>query len=99
MARNSNVKISLLRLFLMRIKRISVKKVINALLLAKKGEIDIDCETLERHQLKGGDVMNVVLGLIASKTAHVHLSLQEAFELDLDGVNLFEKVKLMAKQK
>ncbi len=98
MARSSGVKISLSRLFIMRIKRVSVKKIINALILAKKGELNIDHTILEKHHLKGGDVTNVVMGLIAANTAKICLSVNEALQQDQNGINVYEEIKKMAQK-
>jgi len=96
MARFSDIKISLFKLTLMRLKGISVKRIVNSLILAKKGEINIDIEILESHSKAGGNTINVIMGMIAAKTAHVNLNIRDACADDLNGINIYERIKEIA---
>ena len=95
MAKYSGLEISIGQFISMRFKRIPVKKMIHTLMLAKKGDITIDYKILESHHKTGGNVM----GLIAAKTAGIKLDIKKTLDDDKNGINIFEKVKDMAKNK
>ena len=99
MARISGIKITILQLLMMRLKGIAVKKILNAMILAKKGDISVPLTTLLNHYKNGGDNTNVILGLISAKTVGIDLSIEEAMKKDLQGINLFEQIKEKAEKR
>jgi len=88
----SGVKISLLRLIFMRLRKVSPREIVSGLLVASKGGIVINTDYLEAHYLAGGDVKNVVCGLVAAKNAGLNLTFKKACASDLKGINLVEVV-------
>jgi len=88
----SGVKISLLRLIFMKLRKVSAREIVSGLIVATKGGIAINTDYLEAHYLAGGDVNNVVCGLVAAKKSGLNLTIQKACSSDLKGINLVEVV-------
>ena len=90
-ARISGIRISLLDLIYMKIRRIAPAPIVRSMIMAAKAGIEIPNEALEAHSMAGGNVENVVTGMIASKNKDRKLSFSEACKLDLAGKDLTKK--------
>jgi len=87
-ARISGVKISLLELIYMKMRRIAPSPIVRSMIMAAKAGIEIDKDALEAHSLAGGNVENVVTGMIIAKNRDEQLSYKEACKFDLANKDL-----------
>ena len=78
-ARVSGVNISLLQLFLMRIRKVPANVITQALIEAHKaGLSEITRDDLEAHYLAGGNVVKVVHALVSAAKANIDLGFKMA---------------------
>lgn len=91
----SGVHISLVQLFLMRIRKVPPSTIVQALIEAHKAGLqDIRRDELEAHYLAGGHVQKVVHALVSANKANIQLSFQMATAIDLAGRDVFEAVQM-----
>ncbi|MBP5419953.1 MAG: flotillin-like protein FloA [Bacteroidales bacterium] len=96
----SGVRISLLQLFLMRIRNVPPKVIVQALIEAHKaGLTQVRRDDLEAHYLAGGHVYNVVHALVSANKANINLTFQMATAIDLAGRDVFEAVQMSVNPK
>ena len=96
----SGVRISLIQLFLMRIRKVTPSTIVNAMIEARKaGLIDITRDDLEAHYLAGGHVVRVVHALVSAAKANIELSFKTATAIDLAGRDVFEAVQMSVNPK
>ena len=76
-AKVSGVQISLLQLFLMRIRNVPPGTIVQAMIEAHKAGLEnITRDSLEAHYLAGGNVERVVHALVSASKANIELSFQ-----------------------
>ena len=91
----SGVHISLVQLFLMRIRKVPPAKIVNCMIEAHKaGLIEVQRDGLEAHYLAGGHIERVVHALVSANKAGIDLSFQMATAIDLAGRDVFEAVQM-----
>jgi uncharacterized protein YqfA (UPF0365 family) len=88
----SGVRISLLDLIYMKMRRIAPSPIVRSMTMAAKAEIDIQIDALEAHSLAGGNVINVVTGMITAKNKNVQLSFREACQMDLAHKDIAKEI-------
>ncbi len=94
-AQVSGVRISLVQLFLMRIRRVPPTKIVNCMIESHKaGLVDVKRDGLEAHYLAGGHIERVVHALVSASKAGIDLSFQMATAIDLAGRDVFEAVQM-----
>lgn len=94
-AQVSGVRISLIQLFLMRIRRVPPTKIVNCMIEAHKaGLTEVMRDGLEAHYLAGGHIERVVHALVSARKAGIDLSFQMATAIDLAGRDVFEAVQM-----
>lgn len=99
-ARVSGVKISLLQLFLMRIRKVPANVIVRALIEAHKaGLSDVNRDDLEAHFLAGGNVEKVVHALVSATKANIDLGFKMATAIDLAGRDVFNAVQMSVNPK
>ncbi len=99
-AKVSGVQISLLQLFLMRIRNVPPHAIVQAMIEAHKaGLSDITRDGLEAHYLAGGHVAKVVHALVSASKANIELTFQMATAIDLAGRDVFEAVQMSVNPK
>lgn len=99
-ARVSGVRISLIQLFLMRIRNVPPYIIVRALIEAHKADIkNLTRDQLEAHYLAGGHVERVVHALVSALKANIDLSFQMATAIDLAGRDVFEAVQMSVNPK
>ena len=82
----SGVHISLVQLFLMRIRKVPPAKIVNCMIEAHKaGLMEVKRDGLEAHYLAGGHIERVVHALVSASKAGIDLSFQMATAIDLAG--------------
>ena len=90
----SGVHISLIQLFLMRIRNVPPNMIVPSLIEAHKAGLDtVTRDKLEAHFLTGGHVQRVVHALVSASKANIELSFEKAAAIDLAGRDVFEAVK------
>ena len=99
-AKVSGVQISLLQLFLMRIRNVPPSTIVQAMIEAHKAGLEnITRDSLEAHYLAGGNVEKVVHALVSASKANIELSFQMATAIDLAGRDVFEAVQMSVNPK
>ena len=99
-AKVSGVRISLLQLFLMRIRNVPPGVIVQAMIEAHKAGLeDITRDSLEAHYLAGGNVERVVHALVSASKANIELTFQMATAIDLAGRDVFEAVQMSVNPK
>lgn len=99
-AKVSGVNISLLQLFLMRIRNVQPPIIVRALIEAHKAGLStLSHEALEAHYLAGGHVERVVHALVSASKANIDLSFQMATAIDLAGRDVFQAVQMSVNPK
>ena len=99
-AKASGVHISLVQLFLMRIRNVPPSTIVQALIEAHKAGLSfITRDGLEAHYLAGGHVAKVVHALVSAAKANIELSFQMATAIDLAGRDVFEAVQMSVNPK
>ena len=96
----SGVRISLVQLFLMRIRKVPPAKIVNCMIEAHKaGLTDVKRDALEAHYLAGGHIERVVHALVSASKAGISLPFQMATAIDLAGRDVFEAVQMSVNPK
>ena len=99
-AKVSGVQISLMQLFLMRIRNVPPSVIVQAMIEAHKAGLEnITRDSLEAHYLAGGNVERVVHALVSASKANIELSFQMATAIDLAGRDVFEAVQMSVNPK
>ena len=92
-AKVSGVRVSLVQLFLMRIRNVPPHVIVPAMIEAHKAGLNtITRDELEAHYMAGGHVEKVVHALVSASKANIELSFQMATGIDLAGRDVFEAV-------
>ncbi len=93
-AQVSGVRISLIQLFLMRIRNVPPSIIVPSLIEAHKaGLTNVTRDNLEAHYMTGGHVQRVVHALVSASKAGIDLSFEKATAIDLAGRDVFEAVQ------
>ena len=103
----SGVHISLVQLFLMRIRKVPPTKIVNCMIEAHKaGLTDVKRDGLEAHYLAGGHIERVVHALVSASKAGIDLPFQMATAIERvidtppvtavakDGIQLIAKARV-----
>ena len=99
-ALSAGVHISLVQLFLMRLRRVPPRIVVYAMIEAHKAGLkDVTRDNLEAHFLAGGHVEEVVHALVSASKANIDLSFQMATAIDLAGRDVLQAVQMSVNPK
>ena len=99
-ARVSGVNISLIQLFLMRIRKVPPTVIVSGMIEAHKaGLSSITRDELEAHYLAGGHIERVVHALVSAAKANIELDFKMASAIDLAGRNVYEAVQMSVNPK
>ena len=99
-AKVSGVHISLVQLFLMRIRNVPPYTIVPAMIEAHKAGLKtITRDELEAHYMAGGHVEKVVHALVSASKANIDLSFQMATGIDLAGRDVFQAVQMSVNPK
>ncbi len=94
-AQVSGVRISLVQLFLMRIRKVPPHKIVDCMIEAHKAGLnDVTRDGLEAHYLAGGHIERVVHALVSANKAKIALPFEAATAIDLAGRDVFEAVQM-----
>lgn len=95
----SGVKIKISTLIGMRLRRVVPSRIVNPIIKATKGGLDLNTDELEAHYLAGGNVNTLVDALIAAQRANIPLIFERAAAIDLAGRNVLEAVQVSVNPK
>lgn len=99
-ARVSGVSISLVQLFLMRLRNVPPQVIVQCLIEAHKAGLKtITRDDLEAHYLAGGDIVRVVHALVSASKANIAIDFKQATAIDLAGRDVFEAVQMSVNPK
>ncbi len=94
-ALSAGVNISLVQLFLMRLRRVPPRTIVYAMIEAHKAGLkSVTRDDLEAHYLAGGHVEKVVHALVSASKANIDLSFQMATAIDLAGRDVLQAVQM-----
>ena len=91
---SSGVYVNFFALIAMRLRKVSPKIILLALIQSKKAGLNFTPDVLEAHYLAGGNVDRVVNALIAADKANIELSFKRATAIDLAGRDVLEAVRM-----
>lgn len=89
----AGAKISMTRLTGMMLRKVDLKVLVDSYIMAVKGGLDIGLDHLEPHHLARGNVLLVVMALIAAKKANYPLTFAQAAAIDLAGRDPLDEVR------
>ncbi|MGM9830434.1 MAG: flotillin-like protein FloA [Paludibacteraceae bacterium] len=96
----SGVHISLVQLFLMRIRKVPPYRIVQCMIEAHKAGLqDVKRDGLEAHYLAGGHIERVVHALVSANKANIDLTFQMATAIDLAGRDVFDAVQMSVNPK
>jgi len=95
----SDVRISLIQLFLMRFRKVPPSVIVRALIEGTKAGLVLNRNELEAHFLAGGHVEKVVHALVSAQKANIELSFKMATAIDLAGRDVFQAVQMSVNPK
>lgn len=96
----SGVHVSLVQLFLMRIRQVPPRRIVDCLIESHKAGLkDVTRDGLEAHFLAGGHIERVVHALVSAAKANIDISFQMATAIDLAGRDVFEAVQMSVNPK
>jgi uncharacterized protein YqfA (UPF0365 family) len=89
----SRAPISMFALIGMKLRQVPPRLIVDARIRLIKAGLQLSVDMLEAHYLAGGNVINVVQGLIAADKAGISLNFQKAAAIDLAGRDVFDAVR------
>ena len=99
-ALSAGVHISLVQLFLMRLRRVPPHTIVYAMIEAHKAGLkEVSRDNLEAHYLAGGHVEKVVHALVSASKANIDLTFQMATAIDLAGRDVLDAVRMSVNPK
>ncbi len=89
-----------MQLVLMRIRKVPVGTIVQAMIEAHKAGLhDVSRDDLEAHYLAGGNVEKVVHALVSASKANIDLGFKMATAIDLAGRDVFQAVQMSVNPK
>ena len=82
-AKAASAPVSLVNLIMMRFRKVNPSIIVNSKITAAKAGLIYNSNELEAHYLAGGDIINVVLALVAAEKAGIALPFNRACAIDL----------------
>ena len=99
-AKVTGVHISLLQLFLMRIRKVPPHTIVACMIEAHKADLkEVTRDGLEAHYLAGGHIESVTHALVSASKANIDLTFKMATAIDLAGRDVFEAVQMSVNPK
>tara|TARA_R110002050_G_scaffold141251_2_gene266367 strand:+ start:77792 stop:78796 length:1005 start_codon:yes stop_codon:yes gene_type:complete len=95
----TNVKISIIQLFFMRIRKVPPGIIVAGMIEGTKAGVVLDADAMEAHYLAGGDVIRVVHALVSASKANIELTFEMATAIDLAGRDVFAAVQMSVNPK
>ena len=95
----SGVRVKISTLIGMRLRRVVPSRIVNPMIKATKGGLDLNIDELEAHYLAGGNVNTLVEALNSAQRANIPLIFERAAAIDLAGRNVLEAVQVSVNPK
>lgn len=95
----AGVRVSIFSLIGMKLRRVKPDRIVQPMIKATKGGLDIKIAPLEAHYLAGGNVDRVINALIAAQGANIPLAFQQACAIDLAGRDVLNAVQMSVNPK
>ena len=96
----SGVNVSLIQLFLMRIRKVPPHTIVACMIEAHKADLpEVKRDGLEAHYLAGGHIERVVHALVSASKANIDLTFKMATAIDLAGRDVFQAVQMSVNPK
>jgi uncharacterized protein YqfA (UPF0365 family) len=89
----SGARVSLGSLVGMKLRRVPPSLIVDARIRLVKAGLSLSTDVIEAHYLAGGNVINVVQGLIAADKAAIRLDFKRAAAIDLAGRDVYDAVR------
>ncbi len=86
-------RVGLFTIIGMKLRGVTPTVIVDAKIMATKAGLTISTDQLETHYLARGNVLRVVMALIASSKANIKLTFEKACAIDLAGREVLEAVK------
>ena len=99
MAVNAGIHISLLRLFRLRRQGIPANRILENLEKAKHFNLDVTWDQLQKHNQSGGNIYNVIDGMVKGKLYGLRIPFERAAKADLQHIDISEAVSIIASHK
>ena len=87
----SGARVTFLELIALSLRRIPVRKIVDARITLIKTGFNVSVDDLSTHYLAGGDVEMVAEGMIKAKEKNIDLSFEQACALDLKDKGLLQE--------
>ena len=96
-ARRAGVHITLQQLIRLQTQQVSTLVVVRNLVKAHKaGLSEVSIDDLEAHYIAGGNVGYLVSGMVKAKNAGIALSIEQARQIEIMDIDVFEQAKRIA---
>ncbi len=89
----SGCRVSLANLIGMRLRGVNPATIVDARIMATKAGLPLAADQLETHYLARGNVLRVVMSLIAASKANIKLTWEKACAIDLAGRDVLDAVR------
>jgi uncharacterized protein YqfA (UPF0365 family) len=89
----SGARVTVSSLVGMKLRNVPPTLIVDARIRLIKAGLSLSTDMLEAHYLAGGDVINVVNGLIAADKASIELDFKKAAAINLAGRDLYDAVR------
>jgi uncharacterized protein YqfA (UPF0365 family) len=89
----SGARVSFIDIILMRLRKVRPSIIVESRINAVKAGLTISTRELETHYLAGGNIVRVVMALIAAGKANIDLDFQKATAIDLAGRDVLDAVQ------
>lgn len=92
-ASQEGIRISIFEMIRLRLKGYPLEEMLDNLVRAKRSGIEVSANELKTHYLRGGDLNNVISGMILARERNIRLDKKKAFAADLKRIDLVKGIK------
>lgn len=87
------LKVTPLQIIFMKLRKTDVKVLILNLAKSTKGGLPVTIDEIEAHMIAGGDISNVINGLLYAKAHDIPFTFQEAAKIDMRKHDVISHLK------
>lgn len=87
------LRVSPLQIIFMKLRKTDVNLLIMNLAKVTKGNLPVAIHEIETHMINGGDISNVINGMLYAKAYEIPLNFQEAAKLDMKKHDVISHLK------
>ena len=96
LAVNVGINISLMKLLRLRRQGIPANRILENLVKAKHFGLEVDWDQLQKHHETGGDLYNVVDGMVKGRQYGLHIPFHRAADADLQKIDIPKAISIIA---